>query len=62
MGGISLGKAVVSSGLIDTMDVVIRDRISGLRLYEVVLALTAVVVVSPGWRRIQKPLVFICLL
>jgi len=45
MGGISLGKAVVSSGLIDTMDVVIRDRISGLRLYEVVLALTAVVVV-----------------
>lgn len=46
MGGIALGKAAVSSGLMDIMDVAIRERVSGLKLYEVVLALTAVVVVS----------------
>jgi len=46
MGGISLGKTVVSSGLIGTMDVAIRDRMSGPKLYE--LSLTAVVVVSPA--------------
>jgi hypothetical protein len=45
MGGIALGKAVVSSGLLDTMDVGIRHLVSGLQMYEVVLALSAVVMV-----------------
>jgi len=45
MGGIALGKAVVSSGLLDTMDVGIRHLVSGLELYQVVLALSAVVLV-----------------
>lgn len=46
MGGIALGKAVVSSGLLDTLDVGIRNLVEGLPMYEVVLALTAVVLVS----------------
>lgn len=45
MGGIALGKAVVSSGLLDTMDVGIRHLVYGLPMYEVVLTLSAVVLV-----------------
>jgi phosphate transporter len=45
MGGIALGKAVVSSGLLNVMDVVIRDMVEGLSIYEVVLALSFVVLV-----------------
>lgn len=46
MGGIALGKAVVSSTLLDTMGVGIRRLVEGLDTYEVVLALSAVVLVS----------------
>jgi len=46
MGGIALGKAVVSSGLLEQIDVVIRGMVLGLPLYSVVLALSCVVMVS----------------
>ncbi|KAG9014908.1 low-affinity phosphate transporter [Tulasnella sp. 427] len=45
MGGIALGKAVVSSGLLETMDVVIRDMVDGLSMYSVVLLLSLIVLV-----------------
>jgi len=45
MGGIALGRAVVSSGLIDSFDVEIRSLISGLGLYQIVLVLSAIVLV-----------------
>ena len=45
MGGIALGKAVTSSGLLEYMDVGIRQLVEGMSLYTVVLALTAVVLV-----------------
>lgn len=45
MGGIALGKAVVTSGLLETMDSGIRNMVEGLPIYEVVLALSAVVMV-----------------
>jgi phosphate transporter len=45
MGGIALGKGVISSGLLDVMDESIRDLIEGLSLYTVVLVLSAVVLV-----------------
>jgi len=45
MGGIALGKAVVASGLIDSFDTEIRIIIAGLDLYQVVLVLSAVVLV-----------------
>ncbi|KAG8930937.1 low-affinity phosphate transporter [Tulasnella sp. 418] len=45
MGGIALGKAVTTSGLLETMDIVIRDMVTGLSTYAVVLSLSAVVVV-----------------
>jgi len=56
MGGIALGKAVVSSGLLDTMDVGIRHLVSGLELYQVVLALSAVVLVCsfPDYLRVDR--------
>jgi len=46
MGGIALGKAVVTSGLLETMDTVIRNLVEGLSTYSVVLALSMVVLVS----------------
>ena len=46
MGGIALGKAVVSSGLLEQFDVVIRSMVSGLPLYSVVLSLSCVVMVT----------------
>ncbi|EJU04721.1 Sodium/sulfate symporter [Dacryopinax primogenitus] len=45
MGGIALGKAVVSSGLIETFGTEIRIIVSGLDLYQVVLVLSAVVLI-----------------
>ena len=47
MGGISLGKGVESSGLQDDMDLIIRDIISDLGTYTVVLVLSFIVLVSP---------------
>lgn len=45
MGGSALGKAVEASKLLEAMDVVIRDMISGLSFYVVVIVLSAVVLV-----------------
>lgn len=45
MGGIALGKGVMSSGLLEVMDVVIRKLINGFSLYSVVLVLSPVVLV-----------------
>jgi phosphate transporter len=45
MGGIALGKGVTNSGLLETMDAVIRDILDGYSLYTVVLILSAVVLV-----------------
>lgn len=45
MGGIALGKGVMSSGLLNVMDELIRNLIEGLSLYTVVLVLSAVVLV-----------------
>jgi phosphate transporter len=45
MGGIALGKAVTSSGLLDVLDEGIRHLVNGLSLYTVVLVLSAVVLV-----------------
>ena len=45
MGGISLGKAVTVSGLLDKMDEVIRDLVQDLNTYSVVLALCVIVLV-----------------
>ncbi|KAH9838741.1 Sodium/sulfate symporter [Rhodofomes roseus] len=45
MGGIALGKGVTSSGLLDVMDDGIREMISGLSLYTVVIVLSFIVLV-----------------
>ncbi|KZT40472.1 SPX-domain-containing protein [Sistotremastrum suecicum HHB10207 ss-3] len=45
MGGIALGKAVTSSGLLEVMDHGIRRLISGLTLYTVVVVLSCVILV-----------------
>ncbi|TRM57048.1 SPX domain-containing protein, partial [Schizophyllum amplum] len=45
MGGIALGKGVMSSGLLEVMDGIIRDMVEGLSLYNVVLILSPVVLV-----------------
>lgn len=47
MGGIALGKAVDSSGLLVIMDGLVRQLIDGLSLYHVVLVLSLVVLVRP---------------
>lgn len=46
MGGIALGKAVMSSGLLDVLDILIRDMVEGFSLYTVVIILSPVVLVS----------------
>lgn len=46
MGGIALGKGVVSSGLLNVMDLIIRDLVNGFSLYSVILILSPVVLVS----------------
>jgi hypothetical protein len=45
MGGIALGKGVMSSGLLEVVDVILRDLVDGLSLYTVVLILSPVVLV-----------------
>ncbi|PFH46462.1 hypothetical protein AMATHDRAFT_69824 [Amanita thiersii Skay4041] len=45
MGGIALGKGVVASGLLEVMDVFIRDMVQGFSLYTVVLILTPIVLI-----------------
>jgi phosphate transporter len=45
MGGIALGKGVMSSGLLDILDTLIRKLMEGLSLYTVVLVLSVVVLV-----------------
>jgi len=45
MGGIALGKGVMSSGLLEVMDVLIRDLVDGLSLYTVVLVMSPVVLI-----------------
>jgi len=45
MGGIALGKAVTTSGLLEKMDVVIRQMVEGLSIYSVVLSLTFIVLI-----------------
>lgn len=45
MGGIALGKAVTSSGLLEVMDTAIRHLVKDMPLYPVVLALSVVVLV-----------------
>lgn len=47
MGGIALGKAVTTSGLLEVMDVLIRNLVSELSPYSVVLALSFMVMVGP---------------
>jgi len=46
MGGIALGQGVMSSGLLEVVDVIIRDWVEGFSLYTVVLILSPVVLVS----------------
>lgn len=51
MGGIALGKGVTNSGLLETMDEIIRDFVDGFSLYTVVLILSPVVLVCDfGYR------------
>ncbi|KAF7311833.1 SPX domain-containing protein [Mycena indigotica] len=45
MGGIALGKGVTSSGLLEVLDVLIRDLLEDVSLYNVVLILSPVVLV-----------------
>lgn len=45
MGGIALGKAVTSSGLLGVLDESVRKLVTGYSLYTVVLVLSAVVLV-----------------
>jgi len=45
MGGIALGKGVMSSGLLEIMDVTIRDLVDGLSLPAVVLILSPIVLI-----------------
>lgn len=46
MGGIALGKGVTSSGLLEVLDDIIRNIIEGRTLYEVVMVLSVIVLVS----------------
>ncbi|KAJ3518184.1 hypothetical protein NLJ89_g10 [Agrocybe chaxingu] len=45
MGGIALGKGVVSSGLLDVLDIAIRNLVTGVSLYGVVMILSPVVLI-----------------
>ncbi|KAF5359495.1 hypothetical protein D9756_002903 [Leucocoprinus leucothites] len=45
MGGIALGKGVVSSGLLEVLDTLIRKLVDGYSLYTVVLILSPIVLV-----------------
>ncbi|KAH8829948.1 SPX domain-containing protein [Flagelloscypha sp. PMI_526] len=45
MGGIALGKGVITSGLLKIVDLLIKDLVQGLSLYNVVLILSPVVLI-----------------
>ncbi|KAF9456448.1 SPX domain-containing protein [Collybia nuda] len=45
MGGIALGKGVMASGLLEVVDVILRDLVEGYTLYSVVLILSPVVLI-----------------
>ncbi|KAG6829000.1 hypothetical protein H0H92_005977 [Tricholoma furcatifolium] len=45
MGGIALGKGVMSSGLLEVLDGIIRDLVKGFSLYAVVIILSPVVLI-----------------
>lgn len=53
MGGIALGKAVMSSGLLDVMDIIIRDMVEGFSLYTVVMILSPIVLVRTHFKTIN---------
>ena len=48
MGGIALGNGVTNSGLLEVLGDGIRELISGMDLYPVVLLLSCIVLVSPS--------------
>lgn len=45
MGGIALGKAVLSSGLLDELDQVLERLVEGLGLYTILLVFSALALV-----------------
>lgn len=55
MGGIALGKGVMSSGLLAVMDSIIRKLITGYSLYSIVLILSPVVLVGEILIRYRFP-------
>ena len=55
MGGIALGKGVTSSGLLDKMDILIRELVDGRSEFGVVVVLTAVILVSCTCRWMPNP-------
>ena len=57
MGGIALGKGVMSSGLLEVFDVLIRDMVDGYSLYTVVLLLSPVVLVRAKSIHLSSPTV-----
>ena len=46
MGGIALGNGVMSSGLLNVLDGIIRNLINGYTVYAVVLILSPIVLVG----------------
>jgi phosphate transporter len=45
MGGVALGHGVMSSGLLEIVDIILRDTLEEFSLYTVVLILSPVVLV-----------------
>lgn len=45
MGGISLGKAVLSSGLLESMDVVLQRLLHGMNLFKILIIFSAIALV-----------------
>lgn len=59
MGGIALGNGVTNSGLLEVLGEGIRELISGMDLYPVVLLLSVIVLVRPFLRRVPATVLFI---
>jgi phosphate transporter len=45
MGGIALGKAVLSSGLLDALNVVLESFVEGMGLYKILVIFSAIALV-----------------
>ena len=45
MGGIALGKAVLSSGLLDSLDHVLEELVHGMSLYSVLMVFSLIALV-----------------